>query len=405
MDIRKGQNYVFVGLQAYDSPIGSNCINIAREIAKHNRVLYVNYPLDQNALIKQILKPEENTAIRLEVLKGKKAELHKVTDNLYTLYQRSVINSINWLPDGRLYDWFNWRNNRRVAKKIMKYTRQLGFDKFFLFNDSDMFRSFYLKELLEPELFIYYSRDNLISQAFFAKHGIRLEAKLIAKADLATANSLYLADYCKKFNENSHYVGQGCETDLFDPNANYQRPQDLPEFDKPVIGYIGALLKKRLDIDLLEYLAENNPQWQFVYVGPEDEHFRQSRLHQQDNVLFTGSKKPTELPQYLNFFDVAMNPQELNELTIGNYPRKIDEYLAMGKPTVATQTRAMEIFREHVYLGETREDYARLIERAISENSPEKESARIRFAKKHTWKASVDDIYQAMEQTLATAKA
>jgi hypothetical protein len=35
----------------------------------------------------------------------------------------------------------------------------------------------------------------------------------------------------------------------------------------------------------------------------------------------------------------------LNETTKGNYPRKIDEYLAMGKPVVATKTIAMDILK------------------------------------------------------------
>lgn len=398
--VRTGQNYIFVGLQAIDSPIGSNCINIAREMSKNNKVLYVNYPTDHYALFKQLKRPEENTPIRLSVLKGKSPELQQISDNLYTLYPRLVINSIGKLPDGKLYDKLNFRNNKRIAKKIKKYANQLGFNKFFLFNDSDMFRSYYLKELLDPELYVYYSRDNLISQRYFAKHGIRLEANLIRKADLAAANSLYLADYCRQFNPNSIYVGQGCETDLFDPDINFTRPDDFPEFDKPIIGYIGALLKKRLDIGLLEYLAKTRPDWQFVYVGPEDEYFAQSKLHQCENVLFTGPKQPADLPQYLNFFDVAINPQELNPLTIGNYPRKIDEYLAMGKPSVATKTRAMEIFKDHVYLGVTKEDYVDLIDLALAENSAEKQKARIEFAKQHTWEASVDEIYTAMERTL-----
>lgn len=398
--VRKGQNYIIVGLQAIDSPIGSNCVNIAKEISRHNKVLYVNYPFDTKSLVTQILKPEVNTPVRLRVLTGRESELQEVSENLYTIYPRIINTSISWLPDGKLYDWLNHRNNKRMARKIRKYATQLGFDQFILLNDSDMMRSFYLKELLDPEIFVYYSRDNLISQPYFAKHGIRLEGELIRKADLATANSLYLADYCRQFNDNSHYVGQGCETDMFVPNPNHSRPADLPEFNKPVIGYIGALLRQRLDIELLEFLASTNPQWQFVLVGPEDDNFRQSKLHGMDNVLFTGPKKPVELPQYLWFFDVAMNPQELNELTIGNYPRKIDEYLAMGKPSVATKTRAMEIFKDHVYLGETREDYVKLIELAIKENSPEKEKERIAFAKQHTWEASVNDIYSAIENTL-----
>jgi glycosyltransferase involved in cell wall biosynthesis len=163
-----------------------------------------------------------------------------------------------------------------------------------------------------------------------------------------------------------------------------------------VIGYIGALFSLRLDIDVLVYLAKQRPDWQIVLVGPEDDAFKSSELHKIPNVYFLGSKKMEELPAYLNFFDVALNPQKLNEVTIGNYPRKIDEYLAMGKPTVGTLTKAMEVFAEHTYLAVTKEDYLTLVEKALSENSPQKELEREIFAKSHTWENNVREIYDKM---------
>jgi hypothetical protein len=35
-----------------------------------------------------------------------------------------------------------------------------------------------------------------------------------------------------------------------------------------------------------------------------------------------GSKDSQDLPNYVKGFDVAINPQLTNDLTIGNYPRK-----------------------------------------------------------------------------------
>ena len=46
----RNRDFIIIGLQALDSRIGSNCINIAQEIALHNRVLYVNYPLDRGTI-------------------------------------------------------------------------------------------------------------------------------------------------------------------------------------------------------------------------------------------------------------------------------------------------------------------------------------------------------------------
>lgn len=399
-EIRKNRDYIIVGLQPYDSPIGSNCINIANEIAKHNRVLYVNNPLDTKTLLNNRNSNDERFLLRKKVLSGATKALTQKSTNLWELNPRVTLNSINWLPDNWMYDLLNKRNNNHFAREIKKAIKNLDFKDFILFNDSDMLRSFYLKELLKPVASVYYSRDNLITQDYFNKHGERLEAKLIKKSNAATANSLYLRDYCQQFNPNSYYVGQGCETDLFDPNEDHEKPEDLPNNGKPIIGYIGALLQIRLDIPLLEKLAESKPDWNFVMVGPEDEHFKASKLHQQNNVFFTGSKKPTELPQYLSYFDVALNPQALNELTVGNYPRKIDEYLAMGKPSVATKTRAMEIFKDHVYLAEGLEEYQNYIEQALNDNSPEKEKARIDFARGHTWEASTREIYAAIEKSL-----
>ncbi|WP_246229568.1 hypothetical protein [Mucilaginibacter humi] len=56
----------------------------------------------------------------------------------------------------------------------------------------------------------------------------------------------------------------------------------------------------------------------------------------------------------------------------------------MGKPVVATRTEAMSVFEQHTYLGETKEDYVTLIEKALAEDSPEKRQQRIAFAATHT---------------------
>lgn len=399
-ELIKGRDFLIVGQQPWDVAIGSNCKNIAEEIGKHNRVLYVNFALDRSTILRN--KPEDALLIkkRKEVLKGLAEPLEQITENIWTLTPKTVLESINRLPDGFLFDFFNKRNNIRMAKHIQKALDTIGFSDFILFNDSDMFRSFYLKELLKPKAYIYYSRDNLVSTSFFKKHGVRLESTLIAKADACVANSTFLKDYCSQFNKNSFYVGQGCDLSIFDHNATYETPDDIKPIPLPRIGYIGALLELRLDIALLEALAEEEPKWQWVFVGPEDEAFKNSKLHQLSNVHFIGSKKPEELAQYLNAFDVAINPQAINPMTIGNYPRKIDEYLAMGKPTVATRTRAMSIFEKHTFLAEGKMEYLKAIKEALHATNKEEQNRRIEFAHTHTWANSVKEIYKSINKVL-----
>lgn len=397
----KNRDFIIVGQQPWDNPIGSNCINIAEEIAKSNRVLYVNPPVDRITLMRK--REDERYIInrRQAILDGKRKALQPEIDNLWSFTPLKTIESINMLPDGALYDWANKRNNKIYAKEILKAVDELGFKDYILFNDGDMFRSFYLKEYLKPQVSIYYTRDYFRAVDYWKKHGLRLEPELMAKSDLVTSNSLYLNQLAQEFNPNSHYIGQGCEFDLFDPEKINSIPDDLAKIPQPRIGYVGALLNLRLDIQLLEKIAEAKPHWQIVLVGPEDEHFQKSKLHHFSNVHFLGPKPMESLGSYLKGFDLAINPQRFNEVTIGNYPRKIDEYLAMGLATVATLTETMKAFEDHVYLGENLEDYLKMIEEGLENNSAKVQAERRDFALQHSWENSVNDMYKAIVNTKA----
>ncbi len=392
----KNRDIVMVGLAALDTRSGSNVINLAEVFSKQNRVLYVNYPLDRMT----ILRKRKNPVIqkRLKIIKGEIPDLKQVNDNLWSFYPKTILESINQLPFNRLFDFLNKINNKRFSHEINRALKKLNFKDVIIFNDTDMFRSFYLKELIGAKTYVYYTRDNMIAVDYWKTQGIRIEAALMAKADLVVANSTYLADLARKFNPHSYYVGQGCDVSLFDKRLIQSVPEDIKNIKKPIIGYVGVLYTLRLDIEVLLYIAKSRPDWSVVLVGPEDTAFKNSELHQTENVHFLGRKKMEEIPAYINVFDVALNPQKLNEITIGNYPRKIDEYLAMGKPTVATKTKAMEVFENYVYLAENKEAYVELIEKALRNNSPEKEAAREKLARSHTWDANAEEIYRQIEK-------
>jgi teichuronic acid biosynthesis glycosyltransferase TuaH len=393
------RDIIVVGQQPWDVEIGSNCKNIAEEFAKHNRVLYVNSPLDR--ITKWRSKNDKKIQKRINVIAGKEAGLIQLGENFWNLYPDRLIESINWIGNQRIFEWLNKINNKTFAGSIQRAIDQLGFSNIILFNDNDMFRCFYLADYIKPSVSIYYSRDFMLAVDYWKKHGEKLEPELIAKSTLCVANSTYLADYCKKYNPHSYYVGQGCELAIFMDYKGTHIPDDIACIQKPVIGYVGALLGLRLDIGLLETIAVERPSWQIVLVGPADEAFKASKLHQYKNVYFLGAKAPHELPAYIAAFDICLNPQLISEVTVGNYPRKIDEYLAMGKPVVATSTPFMEaVFSEYTYLGLTASDYIELIEKALVENNIAKQLGRKNFAASHTWENSVKAIYKAIEQVI-----
>ena len=399
MALMKNRNIIFFGLQPWDIEIGSNFKNMARIMSKDNRILYVNRPLD---MIHR-LRHSRNKRVRTRLASIRKNEnaLNEVEKNIHVLNPRITVASINKLPEGKLYRYWNKKNNKKIAKEIKEYADQLKFSDPVLIIDNDFFNGLYLKELLDPTLFIYYLRDYLRSQPYFQKHGNISEPQIIREADIVLTNSLYLQKYAREYNPLAFDIGQGCEVDEF-MQTGQLLPEDMKKIPTPLIGYCGMLTGARLDISLIKDLAVERPKWSFVLVGPQDEKFLQSDLHSIKNIYFLGAKEPSELPAYVRHFDVCINPQVLNQMTIGNYPRKIDEYLAAGKPVVATKTEAMEYFAEVVYLCETGQDYIDKISIALKKSNDETLiSQRIAFAASHTWEASVNKLYQFAEKRLA----
>ncbi|MBN2639848.1 MAG: glycosyltransferase family 1 protein, partial [Bacteroidales bacterium] len=265
----KNRDIVMVGLASMDSRIGSNAINLAHTFAQNNRVLYVNYPMDRLTLLRE--KNDPLIQRRKKIRSGELPQMEQLSDNLWSFYPKCILESINQLPVNWLFDIINKRNNKKFASEINKAIKKLNFKDIIIFNDTDMFRSFYLKEFIGAKTYVYYTRDNMIAVDYWKKQGIRIEAALMNKVDVVVANSTYLADLARRFNPHSYYVGQGCDVSLFDKKLIKDAPSDIKDIQGPVIGYIGVLYTLRLDIEVLVHIAKSKPEWSVVLVGPEDD--------------------------------------------------------------------------------------------------------------------------------------
>jgi len=387
----KGRDFIVTGLQTWDVAIGSNAIDIAKEIAIDNRVLYVNSPLDQMTLLRN--QPTQESKYRFDVLKKKAKPLRKISDNLWVLDFPFSVWSINMLPDGFLFDFFNKWNNKKMFRYVEKIAKELNFKDVIHFIDNDVYRSFYSKDILKPKVSIYYRRDNLLPVAYWRKHALRLEPMFIEKSDLVVCNSPQLADFARNFNKESYDIGQGLDLSAYNDDQTFDTPKNIESIPTPRIGYIGEINSLRLDADLIFDLAKSQPDYSFIMIGREDELFVSHKLHTLKNVHFLGAIDKTVIPQYMATFDVCLNPQLLNEITNGNYPRKVDEYLAMGKPVIATKTATMDLFKEYTYLCSSLEEYQAAVEKALTDNTADLANHRRLFAQSHSWENNVKRLY------------
>ena len=390
-------NFVIISLSPWNINYGCNIKDMSLELAKHHKVLYIDTPL----------KRKERWFMKDQPLVKEAIERHsagqsliKISENLWHYIPEEVLESVNSLTIDFLFDQLNYINNSRFARAIQKAVAKVGFDKYILINDNDIYNGLHLKKMLSPQRYVYYLRDKLSSFSYWKRHVTRLEPKLLREADLIVTNSEYLSAYAGEYNKESYYVGQGCDVEHYlkrPPQEDIDKV--LSSIPRPIVGYVGAINAERLDIELLQQMALKMPNTSFVLVGAEDEVFKSSSLHDLKNIYFLGKKEISDLPTYIYGFDVCINPQRLNEITIGNYPRKIDEYLATGLPVVATKTHTMNTFRDHVYLAEGVEEYCASIKLAITEDSNIKSKNRISFACTHTWANNIAEIVSALDKT------
>lgn len=393
-------DFIITSLQSWDIEIGSTIKNTALEISKQHRVLYVNPPMDIASRLRIAAGKGKLSSIssrQMEVIRGQSSPIRKVNDNLWILDCPFIIYSVGQLPTW-LFNILNRQNGKRLASWILKQASILELKEYTHLIDTDLFRSLHLKEYLRPKISIYYRRDYVIGFPYWRKHGPRCEEMLVRTADIVLANSSYFAEQLRPWNANTQVLNTGVDLALYDASKVFSKPADLENIPSPIVGYTGAIIESRLDSALIYEIIQKLPDFNFVFVGPEDEHFRHHPLHQLENVYFTGRKEVSELPEYIQYFDVCINPQILNPITDGNYPLKIDEYLALGKPVVATSTHTMrDIFAIHTHLAISLDEWISAIETAIQESSDtELKQKRISFAHTHSWGHSVKIIYKAI---------
>jgi glycosyltransferase involved in cell wall biosynthesis len=120
------------------------------------------------------------------------------------------------------------------------------------------------------------------------------------------------------------------------------------------------------------------------------------------NLYFTGPKKIEQLPQYLAHFQVLILPFLCNEVTKSIYPLKINEYLASGKPIVATPfSEDIELFHPLISLEKNYEEFNESIARELATDTNQKAESRYKEASKNTWKGRVKLFWELLYQTFS----
>jgi teichuronic acid biosynthesis glycosyltransferase TuaH len=179
-------------------------------------------------------------------------------------------------------------------------------------------------------------------------------------------------------------------------NSAYNFKNEIQKDNNPTIGYFGTI-GKWFDVELLVKLARKLPEMNFVIIGPIGNKDIILETKEIDNIKLLGPKDFSELPSFLESFDVCIMPFLINSLVQDVNPVKIYEYLAAGKPVVATSYDELAEFKENIYLASGSEEFEKRIREAIQDDSETLRLNRIDYASKHTWevrsKVIIDNLY------------
>ncbi|MGE0865899.1 MAG: ElyC/SanA/YdcF family protein, partial [Vicinamibacterales bacterium] len=180
-------------------------------------------------------------------------------------------------------------------------------------------------------------------------------------------------------------------------------PDDLAALPRSIAGYVGGI-HQWVDQDLLAAAATRLPNTTFALIGPAQVDV--SRLQACPNVHLLGQRPHAEVPAYVQGFDVGLVPYRIADYTANVYPAKMNEYLAMGKPVVATDLPEVHRFnREHgdvIAVARNAPDFAAAIARGIADAGAVASQRRIAVAERNGWSRRLADMSALIDEVVAT---
>lgn len=194
-----------------------------------------------------------------------------------------------------------------------------------------------------------------------------------------------------------------------DPKPSVKTPSNK----RFTAGYMGHLYRGK-GMEIIEQLAAQCPDVHFLIVGglEEDLNYWTERLKDQQQIEFTGYVPHHQTDQYLQKMDVALAPY-LKKVHVHNgtinisrwmSPLKIFEYMAAGKPMVASD---LPVIGEVLKSGKNAilcnpdkiADWVNAIQQ-LKDNPEQREQlgrqARIDFEATYTWKKRAEKIKELL---------
>jgi len=372
-----------------------------------HKILYINKDLDVARFIESFNKNFTLSDLKNTYLKSIFGKLDTYNNKIM------VLTPFHYMPFYHRFPNIRNLNNKIFKYKINRILKKYKFKNIILFINRDISRA--ILDLFPDNLIsCFYWSDNWSSFPDSAQEVNELDLKkmekidqvieaILRRSDIVFCVSEYLTDRAKKIVPNSYWMPNGTDYENFSKVSLHETPiaDEVRSIPHPIIGFMG-FISGTIDYELLEFAIRSRPDWSFVFIGPKlpaaswgNDVFKFS------NVFYLGPKPFFDLPKYMKAFDVCIIPYI-------NHPRlqfadsnKVYDYLATGKPVVAsTKTAGLGKHENIIRISGNKEKFVIDIEAALNEKDNRLVLERKETAKKNSWEKRADFMWENINQLL-----
>jgi glycosyltransferase involved in cell wall biosynthesis len=285
------------------------------------------------------------------------------------------------------FSWVRWFNLWQIRRAVARACQRLGFSQHTLVVTAPSHCDVVGK--LGESLSLFYCPDNYaLWPGMNAGHVQHMEQELTERVDAIVAVSEFLGDRFKHSGKPVEVLTQGVNA------AHFARSLPAQNSGRFEIVYFG-MIDERLDLDLLVDLAQRLPEASIRMIGPAI--INPGRLRELPNVKLEPQMPFDALPAALTTASLFILPFKLNELSKSCSPLKMKEYLACGRPVVATAVPEAEKLAPLVHVARDRAAFVDAVVAAAEGRLPfDAEAVKLMIAKEG-WDAKSQAFMQFVE--------
>lgn len=265
---------------------------------------------------------------------------------------------------------------------------------------------FFIRKFKQPPFILYEVHD--MPRDFFDAISLKF-LTCFREYQIIVITKLLKEDLVKKFNLNPSRVvvlPDGVDTDLFGSSRQENPLTEEKDATKPLVVYTGSLFPWKGVYALVD-AAKDSPNLQFWIVGgyKNDIENLQKAAKSLANVRVWGYVLHSEIRNFLNLADVLVLPNSGTYRMSERYtsPLKLFEYMATGKPIVASKLPSIEEILQdgkNGYLVEPDNPIALKegIDRALTDENRHTVTTKAKNdVANYTWDVRVEKILQSIK--------